>query len=70
MTGYTLSQEDFLREEEFVFGQHETTQVPLSVIESMAGVTFPAALRRLDPLERVPEARPRPLKEFREIRFR
>jgi endonuclease G len=69
VTGYTLSQQNFLRDEEFVFGQHETTQVPLSVIESMAGVSFPSALRRLDPLERVQEARPRPLKDFRQIRF-
>jgi endonuclease G len=69
VTGYTLSQENFLRDEEFVFGQHETAQVPLSVIESMAGVFFPSALRRLDPLERVQEARPRPLKDFRQIRF-
>jgi endonuclease G len=70
VTGYTMSQENFLRDEEFVFGQHETTQVPLAVIESMAGVSFPSGLRRLDPLERVQEARPRPLKDFRQIRFR
>ena len=70
VTGYTLAQDDFLREEEFVFGRHETTQVPLSVIEAMAGVSFPSELRRLDPLERVHEARPRPLRDHREIRFR
>jgi endonuclease G len=69
-TGYTLAQDAFLREEEFVFGQHDTTQIPLSVIESMAGVSFSAELRRLDPLERVSEARPRRLRDFREIRFR
>ena len=69
-TAYTLNQEDYLREEEFVFGRHETAQVPLSVIEATAGVTFPDALRRLDPLERVAEARPMPLRDFRDIRFR
>jgi len=69
-TGYTLSQEGFLREEEFVFGQHETAQVPLSAIEAMAGVSFAPELRRLDPLERVQEARPRPLRRFGQIRFR
>jgi DNA/RNA endonuclease G (NUC1) len=69
-TGYTLAQDGFLREEEFVFGQHKTAQVPLSVIESMAGVSFSSELHRLDPLERVQEARPRPLKDFRQIRFR
>ena len=56
-TGYTLSQEEFLRGEEIVFGQHKTAQVPLSAIEAMAGLSFPSGLRRLDPLERVPEAR-------------
>jgi endonuclease G, mitochondrial len=70
VTGYTMAQDDFLREEEFVFGRHETAQVPLSVIESMAGMSFPDELRRLDPLERVHEARPRPLRDFRQIRFR
>ena len=69
-TGYTMAQDDFLREEEFVFGRHETAQVPLSLIESVAGVSFSSELRRLDPLERVHEARPRPLRAFREIRFR
>jgi endonuclease G len=68
-TGYTLAQDDFLRDEEFVFGQHRTTQVPLSVIEALAGVSFPAALKRLDPLERVPESVPRTLRDFAQIRF-
>jgi endonuclease G len=70
VTGYTLSQEGFLREEEFVFGRHETAQVPLALIETLAGVSFASGLRRLDPLERVHEARPRPLRDFRQIRFR
>jgi len=69
-TGYTMAQDDFLREEEFVFGRHETAQVPLSLIESMAGISFSSGLRRLDPLERVHEARPRPLRDFRQIQFR
>jgi endonuclease G, mitochondrial len=72
VTGYTMSQKDFLREEEFVFGQHETAQVPISVIEEMAGLSFAGDFRRLDPLERVTEARTRtkPLRDLREIRFR
>jgi endonuclease G len=69
-TGYTMSQADFLREEEFVFGQHETAQVPLSAIEAMARVSFSGELRRLDPLERVAESRPRELRAFHQIRFR
>jgi len=37
-TGYTMSQEDFLREEEFVFGQHETSQVPIALIEQETAI--------------------------------
>ena len=29
-TGYTMSQEDFLRDEEFVFGQHKTSQTRIA----------------------------------------
>lgn len=69
-TGYTLAQDAFLGDDEFVFGRHETTQVPLAAIEGLAGVTFPALLRRLDPLEGVaPESAPRPLTDFAQIRF-
>jgi endonuclease G len=67
-TGYTLAQDDFI-EDEFVFGRHKTTQVPLAAIEGMAGVTFPEVLRRLDPLERAQESRPRSLTDFGQIRF-
>ena len=46
------------------------TQVPLAVIEQMAGVAFPAILRRLDPLEGVAtESAPRALTDFAQIRF-
>ncbi len=69
-TGYTMSQAGFLREEEFVFGQHETAQTPLSVIESLAGISFSPELVRLDPLERALESRPRRLQSFDQIRFR
>ena len=68
-TGYTMAQDDFLGDDEFVFGRYKTTQVPLSAIEALAGVTFPAVLRRLDPLERVPESIPRTLSDFGQIRF-
>lgn len=47
-TGYTMSQRDFLREEEFVFGAHETAQVSISSIEQRAGLFF-GPLARLDP---------------------
>jgi endonuclease G, mitochondrial len=39
-TGYTMSQEDFLSEDEFVFGAHKTAQVSISSIEQRAGLSF------------------------------
>ncbi len=67
-TGYTMSQEDFLREEEFVFGQHETTQVPISLIEQQAGLSF-GDLPAHDPLRNTEEAVAISLTDFRQIRF-
>lgn len=68
-TGYTMSQEDFLREEEFVFGQHETAQVPISSIEQQTGLSF-GDLASRDPLAgEVEESLPGALTDFRQIRF-
>ncbi len=49
-TGYTMSQADFLREEEFVFGQHKTTQTRISAIEQRAKLSF-GQLADLDPFD-------------------
>ena len=49
-TGYTMSQEDFLREEEFVFGQHKTSQARIATIEQRAGLSF-GPLAALDPFD-------------------
>jgi endonuclease G len=68
-TGYTMSQEDFLREEEFVFGQHETFQTPIRTIESRAGISF-GPLAAVDPFDAVDEAATLPLSDFSQIRFR
>jgi endonuclease G len=68
-TGYTMSQEAFLRDEEFVFGQHETAQVPIRAIEERAGITF-GPLAAIDPLADVDEAVLAPLRDFSQIRFR
>jgi endonuclease G len=68
-TGYTMSQEDFLREEEFVFGRHETFQTPIRTIESRAGISF-GPLASLDPLDADHEAAMVPLGDFSQIRFR
>ena len=68
-TGYTMSQEAFLSEQEFVFGQHETAQVPISSIEEQAGISF-GDLASRDPLAgEVEEALSGALTDFRQIRF-
>ena len=68
-TGYTLSQEQFLREEEYVFGQYQTWQVPISTIATRAGLSF-GNLTALDPLADTPEAPGTPLTDFQQIRLR
>jgi DNA/RNA endonuclease G (NUC1)/V8-like Glu-specific endopeptidase len=68
-TGYTLSQELFLREEEYVFGQYETWQVPISTIATRAGLSV-GNLTALDPLADTPEAPGTPLTDFQQIRLR
>lgn len=45
-TGYSLSQSDFLREEEFVFGKHKTAQRRIGWIEQHAGLRFPSLAER------------------------
>jgi endonuclease G, mitochondrial len=64
-TGYTMSQKSFLPQVRFVFGQYETWQQPIKVIEDRAGLSF-GNLRAHDPLRK---ARPRvaapvPLSDF------
>lgn len=66
-TGYTMSQQDFLREEEFVFGQHKTSQRSIAAIEQRAGLSF-GPLAELDPLEDT-EALVSELTDVRQIRF-
>ena len=67
-TGYSMSQEDFIREEEFVFGRHKTSQVSIRSIEQKAGLSF-GPLADLDPFGDVEESIARPLGDFKEIRF-
>ena len=67
-TGYSMSQEDFLRDEEFVFGQHQTWQTSIHAIEQRAGIRF-GELASIDPLADVPEGPPAPLTDFSGIVF-
>ena len=68
-TGYTMSQEDFLRDEEFVFGQHKTSQTRIAAIEKRAGVSF-GPLAALDPFDGDEEGVGALLTDPAQIRFR
>jgi len=67
-TGYSISQVDQIREEEFVFGAYDTYQRPLSWIEEKSGISF-GSLTAHDPLVRGAEALPAALADFDQIRF-
>jgi endonuclease G, mitochondrial len=66
-TGYTMSQKDFLREDEFVFGAHETAQRTIRSIEQRAGLSF-GPLADLDPFEEPEGVAPR-LTDVSQIQF-
>jgi endonuclease G len=68
-TGYTMSQEDFLREEEFVFGKHQTSQTRIATIEQRAGLSF-GPLAALDPFDDDEEGVATLLTDPGQIRFR
>jgi len=67
-TGYTMSQKSFLKEEEFVFSQHENHQRPISEIERRAGISF-GGLADLDPLRDATESTPTMLTSLSQVRF-
>jgi endonuclease G, mitochondrial len=67
-TGYTMSQRDFLKEEEFVFGEHETAQRTISSIEARTGLSF-GRLAELDPFEEPEGITAPPLSDVTQIRF-
>ena len=70
-TGYKMSQKDHLPEEEFVFGEFDTAQLPLKKIENLTGLSF-GNLSNHDPLNNNNESfdgPDKPLTDVREIRF-
>ncbi|MBK7477371.1 MAG: DNA/RNA non-specific endonuclease [Haliscomenobacter sp.] len=68
-TGYTISQENYLRNDEFVFGEFMTYQVPINLIEKKAGISF-GALSKADPLkDDIFETISAPVQSVRQIRF-
>jgi endonuclease G len=64
-----MSQEDFLREEEFVFGKHQTSQARIATIERRAGLSF-GPLAALDPFDDDEEGVATLLTDPGQIRFR
>ncbi len=66
-TGYSMSQEKFLRPEEFVFGAYETHQRSLGWIEQETGLSF-GALKNADRFKE-PEGVSSALQDFRQIQF-
>lgn len=66
-TGYTMSQEDFLKSEEFIFGQHHTYQVSINSIEQRSGLSF-GTLSSADPYVGT-EVLLTPLSDFTQIKF-
>jgi endonuclease G len=67
-TGYTMSQEAFLRPDEFVFGRHQTAQVRIATIEQRAGLSF-GPLTALDPFDGDEEGVETALTDPSQIRF-
>jgi endonuclease G len=68
-TGYTISQEDYILNEEFVYGEFETYQVPIKLIEKKSGLSF-GKLSTFDPLaNEIFESIPSPIKSLRQVRF-
>jgi endonuclease G len=68
-TGYTMSQEDFLHDEEFVFGKHKTSQARIAAIEQRAGLSF-GPLTERDPFDGDEEGVSTLLTDPAQIRYR
>lgn len=64
-----MSQESYLRNDEFVYGEFLTYQVPIRVIERKANISF-SKLTDLDPLkDDIYEFIGSPIQSVRQIRF-
>lgn len=67
-TGYTMSQVDHLKDEEFVFGPHKSTQRALSSIEVRTGLSF-GPLTAIDPFVEPEGVEPPALTSKHQIKF-
>lgn len=66
VTGYIVSQRDFMDDLEFAFGPFQTYQVPVATIEEQTDLDF-GALKDLDPLADIETAAIRPLNALDDI---
>ena len=66
-TGYTISQADYLKNEEFVFGEFDTFQVSIKSLETRTGLSF-GNLTKVDPFKGE-EAAGAALSSVDEVRF-
>jgi endonuclease G, mitochondrial len=66
VTGYVVSQRDFMGDLEFAFGPFETYQVPVATIERQSGLDF-GNLKDFDPLGRLETAAVRRLTTLADI---
>lgn len=67
-TGYTMSQESFIENREFVFGQHRNSQVSIASIEARSGLSF-GRLADIDPFVNADESIFSELTSPSQIRF-
>jgi endonuclease G, mitochondrial len=68
-TGYTMSQESYVRTDEFIFGGFKTYQIPIKDIESKAHLSF-GTLSKVDPLkDEILGVLMSPLESVSQIRF-
>ena len=67
-TGYLMSQQTHLKNEEFVFGAHNEEQVTIARIEQLTGLSF-HQLAKFDTLNKGAELPTMPLTDFDQIRF-
>jgi endonuclease G, mitochondrial len=68
VTGYLLSQRDFMNDLEFTFGEYQTYQLPLVSLEQETGLDF-GDLQQFDPIGQQETFAIRPLQAFADIRL-
>jgi endonuclease G, mitochondrial len=68
VTGYLLSQRDFMNDLEFTFGPYMTYQLPVARVEEQTGLDF-GTLKQFDPISQLETFDVRPLSAFADIRL-